>query len=89
MAIRLALAVAAALSDESPAAATRSEESLLTLSSLGTIRGVVRPRSRVWLRVPFAEPPTSKRRWRPPTTKAPWDGILDGTHFGAACPQPS
>jgi len=62
------------------------DESLLTLPSLGAIRGTVRPLSRTWLRVPFAEPPS---RWRPPVPKLPWGSdVIDGTRFGAACPQP-
>ena len=64
---------------------TRADEALLTLST-GSVRGLVRPHSRVWLRVPYAEKPG---RWRPPVPKAPWRGTLDGTVFGPACPQPA
>jgi len=64
-----------------------ADEALLTLPSLGAVRGLVRPLSRAWLRVPFAEAPG---RWRPPVAKLPWGStVLDGTRFGAACPQPA
>ena len=59
--------------------AASADESILS-TSLGAIRGVVRPGSRQWLRVPYAEPPAKdgSSRWRPPTPKQSWDGVLDG-----------
>lgn len=58
-------------------------------TSLGVLRGTLKPLAREWLRVPFAEPPTGARRWSPPLPKRPWQGRLDATTFGAGCPQPA
>lgn len=41
-----------------------------------------------YLGVPFAAPPVAGLRWRPPEPVAPWQGILETTHFASACPQP-
>ncbi len=41
-----------------------------------------------WRGVPYAAPPTDRRRFRPPEPAAPWDGIRDATRFGPAAPQP-
>jgi para-nitrobenzyl esterase len=37
--------------------------------------------------IPFAEPPTGPRRFRPPVRIAPWAGVRDATRFGASAPQ--
>ncbi|XP_054767789.2 uncharacterized protein LOC129275040 [Lytechinus pictus] len=37
--------------------------------------------------VPYAEPPVGEFRFARPRPKLPWDGTLDATTFGAACPQ--
>ena len=44
----------------------------LATTSLGTLRGVLKPLAREWLRVPFAEPPLGSHRWSPPVPKLPW-----------------
>jgi para-nitrobenzyl esterase len=41
-----------------------------------------------YLGVPFAAPPVAGLRWRPPQPVAPWQGVLETTHFAPACPQP-
>jgi Carboxylesterase family len=41
-----------------------------------------------YLGVPFAAPPVAGLRWRPPQSVAPWQGVLETTHFAPACPQP-
>ena len=60
----------------------------LATTSLGTLRGVLKPLAREWLRGPFAEPPLGSHRWSPPVPKLPWQGVLDATAFGPGCPQP-
>ncbi|SLK02290.1 para-nitrobenzyl esterase [Arthrobacter sp. P2b] len=40
-----------------------------------------------FLGVPYAEPPTGERRFRPPVPVSPWPGVLDGTAPGPAAPQ--
>jgi len=34
--------------------------------------------------IPFAAPPVGVLRWRAPQPAAPWNGVRDGTHFGAS-----
>jgi para-nitrobenzyl esterase len=41
-----------------------------------------------YLSVPFAAAPVAGLRWRPPQPPAPWQGVLETTHFAPACPQP-
>lgn len=37
--------------------------------------------------IPFAAPPVGKLRWRAPQPALSWDGVRDGTAFGAECMQ--
>ncbi len=37
--------------------------------------------------IPFATPPVGDLRWRAPEPAMAWDGIRDGTEFGAECMQ--
>ena len=39
--------------------------------------------------IPYAQNPTASLRWSLPKPVKPWQGILDATHFGPACPQVS
>ena len=39
------------------------------------------------LGVPFAEPPTGSRRFRPPVKKASWSGVRAAVIGGRMCPQ--
>jgi para-nitrobenzyl esterase len=41
-----------------------------------------------YLGVPYAAAPVAGLRWRPPQPVAPWQGVLETTHFAPACPQP-
>ncbi|MFV3076805.1 carboxylesterase/lipase family protein [Niveispirillum fermenti] len=38
--------------------------------------------------IPYAEPPTGDRRWRPPVPAGSWQGVRDATAFGKSCLQP-
>jgi para-nitrobenzyl esterase len=61
----------------------------VTLKS-GALRGArfsADQNSAAFLGVPYAAPPTGELRWKPPEPVAPWAGMRDATHFGAACPQ--
>ena len=54
----------------------------------GQITGAVDEQGvRSYKGIPFAAPPIGERRWRPPEAVLPWDGVRDGTQFGATCPQ--
>ena len=44
---------------------------LVVSTSTGPLRGFVERSSRKWLGIPYAEPPTGDRRWRPPVPKKP------------------
>ena len=38
--------------------------------------------------IPYAEPPTAERRWRPPVPRAPWQpATLNATSYGRSCIQ--
>ncbi len=37
--------------------------------------------------IPYAAPPVGDLRWRPPQAPAKWDGVRDGTNYGAPCAQ--
>lgn len=40
-----------------------------------------------YLGIPFAESTGGRNRWRPPVSKAPWNGTLKATRLGPSCPQ--
>jgi para-nitrobenzyl esterase len=40
-----------------------------------------------FLGIPFAQPPTGARRFRPPEPAAPWSGVREADAFGGAAPQ--
>jgi para-nitrobenzyl esterase len=41
-----------------------------------------------YLGIPYAAAPIGGLRWRPPQPAAPWQGILETTHFAPGCLQP-
>ncbi|MEM5516278.1 carboxylesterase family protein [Henriciella sp. AS95] len=53
----------------------------------GLIAGATENGMPVYRGVPFAKPPVGDLRWKPPQAVS-WDGVLDATEFGPACPQP-
>ena len=44
-------------------------------------------RTRLFLGVPYAEPPTGPLRFQRPQEKRPWPGVLPCQDFGPRCPQ--
>ena len=51
---------------------------------LGDLRGRHVDGLHEFLGVPFAAPPTGKRRWLPPAPMTPWSGVRDALTVGAA-----
>ncbi|XP_061664709.1 acetylcholinesterase [Syngnathoides biaculeatus] len=75
-----------------PGVSSQSEADLTVATRAGKIRGVhtqVLERGHVtaFLGVPFAEPPTGKRRFRPAEPKRPWSDVYEARHYPNACYQ--
>ncbi|MFT3927464.1 MAG: carboxylesterase family protein [Myxococcales bacterium] len=50
--------------------------------------GRIDAETRLFLAIPYAEPPLGERRLRPPVAAAPWQGTRTATEYGPSCPQP-
>ncbi len=55
----------------------------------GTLAGTVRGRVRIWLGVPYAEPPVGRLRFTGPARVRPWRGVRPATLIGGAAQQPT
>jgi para-nitrobenzyl esterase len=53
----------------------------------GKLRGRRREGVEVFCGVPFAAPPTGRRRFKPPAPVQAWSGVRDATRPGPICPQ--
>ena len=53
----------------------------------GDVLGVLQGSVESFKALPFAAPPVSDLRWRPPQDPANWLGVRDGSKFSSACPQ--
>ncbi len=53
----------------------------------GSVRGKIVGRTRAFLGIPYAMPPTGSLRFRPPQLPAARSGVFEATAFGKACPQ--
>ncbi len=53
----------------------------------GAVRGTTVGTVNEFLGIPYAAPPVSSLRWRPPAAAASWHGVRDATQFGPSCPQ--
>ena len=54
----------------------------------GRVAGVIAPSGiREFRGIPFAAPPVSDLRWRPPQAVIPWKGVKDASAFGPRCMQ--
>lgn len=81
--LTLAMATLAATAAAAPAAAPAPEVKVAT----GRVSGVVRNDVLEYRGIPYAAAPVGKLRWSAPVAPASWDGVRDGSAFGAACPQ--
>ncbi|HEV3208456.1 MAG TPA: carboxylesterase family protein [Terriglobales bacterium] len=62
-------------------------ETPITRTESGAISGVVEDGLRIYKGVPFAAPPISDLRWRPPVPVTPWTDIRKADAFAPACMQ--
>lgn len=81
---------AGSTADAGGSACTVAEPSdpLVLRTDRGLVRGVMDDGALRWLGIPYVEPPTGPRRWRPPVpVSACWTEARDGTQWTPACPQ--
>lgn len=57
------------------------------ITDRGAVTGVAAGTTWAFKGIPYAAPPTGELRWRPPADAACWEGELDASAFGEACPQ--
>ena len=55
----------------------------------GFVEGIHDGDVNIFRGIPYAAPPVGPLRWRPPQPASPWQGKLNASRFGAACPQAS
>jgi len=53
----------------------------------GLVQGDLAGRARLFLQIPFAEPPVGALRWKAPLPNAPWTGVRHETKFAPGCAQ--
>lgn len=53
----------------------------------GAVRGVAERGTLAFKGIPYAHPPVGPLRWQPPAPPPSWQGVRDGSRFGAVCPQ--
>ncbi|KAH0531166.1 hypothetical protein TsFJ059_000032 [Trichoderma semiorbis] len=53
----------------------------------GAVEGSVQDGIYSFLSLPYSEPPTGDRRWRPASSPPAWEGVRDATRFGNAAIQ--
>lgn len=82
----VALCAVAAFVGVLPDRASAAGGELVTTRN-GVLRGTVNGDGRQFLGVPYAEPPTGERRFRPPRPVSSWRGVRDARRQGAICPQ--
>jgi len=62
----------------------------ITNTTLGAVQGIEDAPGLLEFRgIPYAASTGGANRFLPPQPRAPWAGILDGSQFGASCPQGS
>jgi para-nitrobenzyl esterase len=53
----------------------------------GRIRGMIEGQTLAFKGIPYAQPPVGPLRWKPPQPAERWEGVRDGSRYGAMCPQ--
>lgn len=72
---------------DSPPFVAEPQDGLEVDVNTGRVAGFDADGLRVFLGIPYAEPPIGNERFRPPLKKEPWDGTFPADAFGPACPQ--
>lgn len=75
-----------------PDCSSQTETDLIVHTRTGRVRGIRQPVTdrgfvSAFLGIPFAEPPTEKRRFRPAEPKRPWTGLFEANEYPNACYQ--
>src|SRR6266567_4168655 len=60
---------------------------LIVETRYGNVQGSEQGSISVWKGIPFAQPPTSQRRFRAPQRPEPWTGVREATEFSPMAPQ--
>jgi para-nitrobenzyl esterase len=63
------------------------DEGTLVMTDTGPVQGTIAGESRVFLGIPYAEPPVGDLRWRPPAPPTPWTDPILATTLGPKCAQ--
>ncbi|XP_055530491.1 glutactin-like [Wyeomyia smithii] len=72
----------------------KEPNTLVDIHDLGVVRGSTSYTARTnqcfasFYNIPYAEPTTGAKRFKPPTRIAPWTAVRDVTQPGLECPQP-
>ncbi|MGY2085875.1 carboxylesterase/lipase family protein [Blastococcus sp. SYSU DS0539] len=85
-----AVLTAGALATAAPAGAApgpRDPAPLVVQTADGAVEGTAPDGYRLFQGIPYAAPPVGDMRFRPPAPAEPWEGVLDATTPGSACPQ--
>jgi len=61
--------------------------SLQVKTKTGKVQGKADGAVRIFLGIPYAQPPLGPLRWKPPVPAAKWQGVKDTTAFGSHCMQ--
>lgn len=85
----LAAALAAAVALVAAGSPSHAQDPALVETGDGWLHGNVTDRTRQFLGVPYAAPPTGDLRWAATAPAEPWDGVREAVEPGAACAQPS
>jgi len=74
--------------EEPPPVPVVRDDVTLRSTSAGEVVGFIGDHgARVWLGIPFAEPPVGELRWRAPQRPEPWEGVRESLAIGQLCPQ--
>ena len=60
---------------------------LIVETQYGKVQGYEHGPISAWKGIPFAQPPTSQRRFRAPQAPEPWTGVLEAKKFSPMAPQ--